>query len=84
MKRIYIKKEIIKMENTMQVNPKSVTVPRSAFFIEKVHRCAECPIRRLAIKQPRSIFARVHAWHKNWWPGWKAQQARACVFNGKA
>jgi hypothetical protein len=68
------------MENTQRFNTNSVAIPRSAFFIEKVHRCAECPIRRLAAKQPRSVFARMHAWHKTWWPGWKAHQARACAF----
>ena len=72
------------MENTQPYNANPVTIPRSAFFIEKVHRCVDCPIRRLAIKRPRSLFARLHAWHKGWWPGWKAQQARACAFAGKA
>jgi hypothetical protein len=72
------------MENTKRFNPNLVTIPRSAFFIEKVHRCAECPIRRLAIEQPQSVFARIHTWHKTWWPGWKAHQARACAFAGKA
>lgn len=72
------------MENTQPFNVNPVRIPMSALFIEKVHRCAECPIRRLAVKQPRSVFARVHAWHKNWWPGWKAQQARTCAFNRKA
>ena len=72
------------MENTQAAKINLVTIPRSAFFIEKVHRCAECPIRRLAIKQPRSVFARLHTWHKNWWPGWKAHQARACAFSATA
>ncbi len=68
------------MENTAQFDPGLVTIPRSAFFIEKVHRCADCPIRRLGTKHPHSVFARLHAWHKTWWPGWKAHQARAaCV-----
>ncbi len=67
------------MENTQQLNPNLVSIPRSAFFIEKVHRCADCPIRRLATKQPQSVFARLHTWHKTWWPGWKAYRARACA-----
>ncbi len=71
------------MENTQRFNSNLVTIPKSAFVIEKVHRCADCPIRRLAIKQPRSVFARLHAWHKNWWPGWKAHQARACAFTAR-
>ena len=72
------------MENTLQSNRNQVTIPRSAYVIEKVHRCAECPIRRLAMKQPHSIFARMHNWHRTWWPGWKAHQARACAFAAAA
>jgi hypothetical protein len=72
------------MENTRQFHPDLITIPKSAFFIEKVHRCADCPIRQLAIKQPKSVFARIHAWHKTWWPGWKAHQARACALSAKA
>ncbi|MCX6001816.1 MAG: hypothetical protein NTY79_04710 [Chloroflexi bacterium] len=68
------------MENTQRFNTNLVTIPKSAFFIEKVHRCADCPIRQLAIKHPKSIFASLHIWHKTWWPGWKAHQARACAF----
>ena len=67
------------MENRQQLNPDPITIPRSAFFIEKVHRCADCPIRRLAAKQPQSVFARAHSWHRTWWPGWKAYRARACT-----
>ena len=52
---------------------------KSAFLIEKIHRCADCPIRKMAMKRPHSIFARLHAWHTTWWPGWKAHQARACA-----
>ncbi len=72
------------MENTLQSNRIPVTIPRSAFVIEKVHRCAECPIRRLAINRPHSLFARIHGWHRTWWPGWKAYQVRACAFAAKA
>ena len=45
-------------------------------FVEKVHRCADCPIRCRAVAKPHSIFARIHRWHATWWPGWKAHQAR--------
>jgi hypothetical protein len=71
------------MENTKRFYPNLVNIPRSAFFIEKVHRCADCPIRRLTTEQPQSVFARIHTWHKTWWPGWKAHQARACAFASK-
>ena len=66
------------MKTTNQNNPGIVTIPKSAIVIEKVHRCEHCPIRQMAMKQPRSVFARIHSWHKTWWPGWKAYQARTC------
>lgn len=72
------------MKNTSQFNPDLETITRSAFIIDKIHRCADCPIRRMAIKRPRSIFARLHAWHLTWWPGWKAYKARACAYSVKA
>ena len=72
------------MENTRQFNPDLGTIAWSAFVIEKVHRCADCPIRKAAIKRPHSIFAQLHAWHKTWWPGWKAHQARTCSFAARA
>ena len=72
------------MKTTNPINPDLGTIARSAFIIEKIHRCADCPIRRMAIKRPRSIFARLHAWHKTWWPAWKAQEARACAFRAMA
>ena len=71
------------MENTRHVNPNLGTIGRSAILIEKVHRCADCPIRQLAIKRPQSIFARLHNWHKTWWPGWNAHQARTCPYAAK-
>jgi hypothetical protein len=72
------------METTNPTNPNLGTITRSAFIIEKIHRCAECPIRKMAIKRPRSIFARLHAWHKTWWPAWKAHEERACAFRAMA
>ncbi len=70
------------MDTTQQINPDLVTISRSAFLIEKVHRCADCPIRKLAVKRPHSIFARLHLWHKTWWPAWKAHQVR-CAYAAK-
>lgn len=72
------------MENTIKFNPDLGNIARSAYIIEKIHRCADCPIRKLAMKRPRSIFARLHAWHTTWWPGWKAYQARACAYRTMA
>lgn len=68
------------MENKRQFNSDLGNIAWSAFIIEKIHRCEDCPIRRLAIKQPHSLFARIHSWHKTWWPGWKAHQTRTCPF----
>ncbi len=67
------------METTVRFNPDLGKGAWSAYLIEKVHRCAECPIRKMAVRQPHSVFARVHRWHKTWWPGWKAHEARTCA-----
>lgn len=72
------------MENIRKLNPDLEAISRSALLIDKVHSCTDCPIRQLAIKRPHSVFARIHIWHKNWWPGWKAHQARACAYNARA
>ncbi len=72
------------MENTQQFTSDLIAIPKSAFLIEKVHRCAECPIRRLGTRRPHSVFARIHGWHKTWWPGWKAHQIRAGAFAARA
>ena len=67
------------METTIKFNPELGAVARSAFLIEKVHNCADCPIRRLAAQKQHSVFARMHAWHHTWWPGWQAYRARICA-----
>jgi hypothetical protein len=72
------------MEKTIRFDPELGNIPMSACIIDKVHNCADCPIRKMAKKQPHSIFARLHAWHATWWPGWKAHQARACALSAKA
>ncbi len=74
------------MENKNQSNHDNGTLPRSAVVIDKIHPCTNCPMRLLAIQQPQSVFAGIHNWHKTWWPGWKAHQARetACSAMTKA
>jgi hypothetical protein len=72
------------MENIQHLNPDLITITKTAFIIDKVHNCADCPIRQKAIKRPQSIFARLHLWHKTWWPGWKAHQARTSTLSGGA
>lgn len=72
------------MKNTKQTLRNQETLSSSALFIDKIHSCTDCPIRKAAMKQPKSLFARIHIWHKNWWPGWKAHQARTCAFAAKA
>ena len=44
-------------------------------LIFKLHPCATCPIRCRAVAKLNSLFARIHRWHKTWWPGWKIYQA---------
>ncbi len=72
------------MENATKFNPDFGNIAKSACMIEKIHSCAGCPIRKMAMKRPRSIFARLHAWHATWWPGWKAHQARTCALSARA
>jgi hypothetical protein len=49
----------------------------------KQYHCSNCPIRKQAMKQPQSIFARIHRWHSHWWPGWKAYQVFLVSLRGK-
>ncbi|NLV20855.1 MAG: hypothetical protein GXY49_02540 [Syntrophomonadaceae bacterium] len=37
-------------------------------------RCAACPMRQAAEKNPQSFKARLWRWHTKWCPGWKAYQ----------
>ena len=64
------------MENTSQFNQGISPISGSALIIDKIHKCADCPMRLMAIQQPQSAFAKIHNWHKSWWPGWEAYQAR--------
>jgi hypothetical protein len=60
----------------MSVRPKSKS--RKQAMVESIfnlHPCATCPIRCRAVANPNSLFARIHRWHKTWWPGWKIYQA---------
>ena len=52
--------------------------------IMKLHKCADCPIRCKASRNPRSLFARIHRWHATWWPGWKFYQAELGARTAKA
>jgi hypothetical protein len=72
------------MENSTQSNPDFGNIAMSACIIEKIHNCADCPIRKKAMKRQHSIFARLHAWHATWWPGWKAHQVRARALSAGA
>ena len=38
------------MESTARLNPDLGNMTLAAYLIEKVHRCADCPIRQQAIK----------------------------------
>lgn len=66
------------MANLEEAIPGVARISKTAVIIDKVHSCADCPIRKSAAIQPHSIFARIHNWHKNWWPGWKAHQVKVC------
>jgi hypothetical protein len=72
------------METICQYKQNAREITQTAIIIEKIHNCKDCPIRKIAIKQPQSIFAKLHAWHKNWWPGWTAHQVRAAANEGAA
>jgi hypothetical protein len=64
-----------------QQNARGIT--QAEIIIEKIHNCKDCPIRKIAVKQPQSLFAKVHNWHKTWWPGWKAYQMKKSSLEGE-
>ncbi len=72
------------MDNKQQFNPELGNIALSALLIDKVHSCTDCPIRGMATKHPKSVFSRLHNWHRTWWPGWKAHQARTCAHSARA
>ena len=37
-------------------------------------RCENCPLRKKAEANPKTLLARVWKWHTTWCPGWKAYQ----------
>jgi hypothetical protein len=36
--------------------------------------CENCPMRKKAEANPKSLLARIWKWHTTWCPGWKAYQ----------
>ena len=42
------------METTIKFNPELGNIAMSAFIIEKIHRCADCPIRQHGDQTTRS------------------------------
>lgn len=36
--------------------------------------CGNCPIRKKAEANPKTLMARLWKWHTTWCPGWKAYQ----------
>jgi hypothetical protein len=71
------------MDTTQKFYLNSRIITRTGIMIDKVHNCADCPIRKAAAKRPGSLFAKMHNWHKNWWPGWQAHQTRTCPLNSR-
>ncbi len=41
---------------------------------QKQARCFDCPMRKKAEAQPKTLMARLWRWHTSWCPGWKAYQ----------
>ncbi len=37
-------------------------------------KCATCPMREKAEKNPKALMSRIWKWHTTWCPGWKAYQ----------
>jgi hypothetical protein len=36
--------------------------------------CENCPMRKRAEANPKSLLAKIWRWHTGWCPGWKAYQ----------
>ena len=41
---------------------------------EQKHNCEECPMRKRADANPKSLIGRFWHWHTKWCPGWKSYQ----------
>jgi hypothetical protein len=37
-------------------------------------RCENCPLRKKAEANPKTLLARLWKWHTTWCPGWRAYQ----------
>jgi len=38
------------------------------------HKCADCPMRKKAEANPKSLLSKFWKWHTGWCPGWKSYQ----------
>lgn len=36
--------------------------------------CADCPLRKKAEENPKTLIARLWRWHPTWCPGWQSYQ----------
>ncbi|HPT70310.1 MAG TPA: hypothetical protein PKW50_09185 [Syntrophomonas sp.] len=46
-------------------------------------KCANCPMRKKAEENPRTLKARLWRWHTKWCPGWKAYQRELAAQQGR-
>ncbi|MBN1691425.1 MAG: hypothetical protein JW901_10410 [Dehalococcoidia bacterium] len=35
-------------------------------------KCADCPMKKKAEANPRTLMSRIWKWHTTWCPGWNA------------
>jgi len=47
-------------------------------------KCATCPMRARAEKNPRALLSRLWRWHTGWCPGWKAYQRELAQQQGQS